>query len=128
MTRTALTMSETRGEVGIVRFTTSQVLDELNVQQLGQELSELVERGPVRRMVINFEPIRQLSSAVLGKLISLHKRLEKEKGRLALCCIHKNVMEVFRITRLYEKIPIFDDEDRAVRAIESPGLFVAGAR
>ena len=109
MARNALIMSESRGEVGIVRFTTSQVLDELNVQQLGQELNDLVEKAYMIKMVINFERIRFLSSAVLGKLIALHKRLQKEKGRLAFCCINKDVMQVF------------DNEDRAVSAVERPG-------
>ncbi len=121
MARNALIMSENRAEVGIVRFTTSQVLDELNVQQLGQELNDLVEKSYMVKMVINFERIKFLSSAVLGKLIALHKRLQKEKGRLAFCCINKDVMQVFKITRLDKLIPIYDNEDRAVAAVERPG-------
>jgi len=122
MARNALIMAESRAGVGIVRFTTSQVLDELNVQQLGQELNDLVDKAYMTKMVINFEQIRFLSSAVLGKLISLHKRLQKEKGRLAFCCINKDIMQVFKITRLDKLIPIFDTEDEAVNAVEYPSL------
>jgi anti-sigma B factor antagonist len=126
MGKNALIMSETRGDVGIVRFTTSQVLDELNVQQLGQELNDLVEKSYMVKMVINFDRIKFLSSAVLGKLISLHKRLQKEKGRLAFCCINKDVMQVFKITRLDKLIPIFEGEDEAVGVVNNPSLFDKG--
>ena len=116
----ALTMNEKRGDVGIVRFLTSQVLDEMNVQQLGEELRQLVDKQYLVKIVVNFERVKFLSSAVLGKLISLHKRLAKEKGRLALCCINKDVMQVFKITRLDKLIPIFKSEEHALEQIVGP--------
>ncbi len=119
----ALIMMERQGDIGIVRFETSQVLDELNVQQLGQELSQLVEQQYVVKMVINFERIKFLSSAVLGKLISLNKKIASEKGRLAFCCINADIMQVFKITRLDKLIPIFGNETEAVSNIERPGFF-----
>lgn len=120
MARKALTMNERRGEVGIVRFLTSQVLDEMNVQQLGEELRQLVDKQYLVKVVINFERVKFLSSAVLGKLIALHKRLGKEKGRLALCCINTDVRQVFKITRLDKLIPIFKTEEQAVEKIVGP--------
>ena len=120
MGKKALTMNERRGDVGVVRFLTSQVLDEMNVQQLGEELRQLVDKQYLVKVVINFERVKFLSSAVLGKLISLHKRLGKEKGRLALCCINKDVRQVFKITRLDKLIPIFDSEESALSRIERP--------
>jgi anti-sigma B factor antagonist len=123
MGKQELIISEKRGNVGVVHFTTSQVLDELNVQQLGQELNDLVEKSYMVKMVINFDRIKFLSSAVLGKLISLHKRMQKEKGRMAFCNINKDVLQVFRITRLDKLIPIFENETDAVNAVENPALF-----
>ena len=120
MANKALTMNEKRGDVGIVRFLTSQVLDEMNVQQLGEELRQIVDKQYLVKVVINFERVKFLSSAVLGKLISLHKRLAKEKGRLALCCINKDVMQVFKITRLDKLIPIFKGEDEAITKVTGP--------
>ena len=121
MGKQALTMSEKRGDVGIVRFLTTQVLDEMNVQQLGEEFHQLVDKQYLLKLVINFERVKFLSSAVLGKLISLNKRLTKEKGRLALCCINKDVRQVFKITRLDKLIPIFSSEEKAVGKILRPG-------
>ena len=40
----SLIMTAQIGDVGVVNFLTSQVLDEMNVQQLGQELNDLVDK------------------------------------------------------------------------------------
>ena len=119
----SLIMGAQIGDVAVVNFLTSQVLDELNVQQLGQELNDLVDKEGKTKLVINFSKIKFLSSAVLGKLISLNKKLSAQKGRLAFCHINSDVMQVFKITRLDKLIPIYDDEDEAVKGISKPGLF-----
>jgi anti-sigma B factor antagonist len=119
----SLIMTAQIGDVGVVNFLTSQVLDELNVQQLGQELNDLVDKDYVVKMVINFSKIKFLSSAVLGKLISLNKKIAAQKGRLAFCSINADIMQVFKITRLDKLIPIYEDEDEAVKGVMKPGLF-----
>lgn len=119
----SLIMTSQIGDVGVVNFLTSQVLDELNVQQLGQELNDLVDKDYMIKMVINFSKIKFLSSAVLGKLISLNKKVAAQKGRLAFCNINADIMQVFKITRLDKLIPIYDDEDDAVKGVMKPGLF-----
>lgn len=112
-----------REDVGVVNFTTTQVLDELNVQQLGQELMDLVEKQYVVKMVINFENVKFLSSAVLGKLISLSKRIAAEKGRLVFCHIREDILQVFKITRLDKLIPIVETEEEAVQRAQKGGRF-----
>ena len=111
------------GEVGVVSFTTTQVLDELNVQQLGQELMDLVDKQYIVKMVINFEHVKFLSSAVLGKLISLSKRIAEEKGRLAFCNIREEILQVFKITRLDKIIPIAESEGDAIKMVQKGGGF-----
>ena len=120
MAKRTLTMHERMGDIGIVRFETAQVLEEMNVQQLGDELRELVEKHYLVKLIINFERVKFLSSAVLGKLISLNKRVANEKGRLALCNINDDVRQVFKITRLDKIIPIFETEGQAVSRMQGP--------
>lgn len=121
--KTSLIMASQIGDVGVVNFLTSQVLDELNVQQLGEELNNLVEKQGMTKLVINFSKIKFLSSAVLGKLISLNKKVTAEKGRMAFSNINDDIMQVFKITRLDKLIPIYEDEDEAVKGVMKPGLF-----
>ena len=121
--RNSLIMGAQIGDVCVVNFLTSQVLDEMNVQQLGQELNDLVDKEGKTKIVINFSKIKFLSSAVLGKLIALNKKMTAQKGRLAFCTINADIMQVFKITRLDKLIDIYDDEDNAVKGISKPGLF-----
>jgi len=121
--KSSLIMTSKIGDVGVINFLTSQVLDEMNVQQLGQELTDLIEKEYMTKMVIDFSKIKFLSSAVLGKLISLNKKIAAQKGCLAFCGINKDIMQVFKITRLDKLIPIYDDEEEAVKGVAKPGLF-----
>lgn len=119
----SLIMASQIGDVGVVNFLTSQVLDELNVQQLGQELNDLVDKQYMVKLVVNFGKIKFLSSAVLGKLIALNKKIAAQKGRMAFCGINDDIMQVFKITKLDKLIPVFTDEDDAVKGVSKPGLF-----
>ena len=119
----SLVMAAKMGDAHVVNFLTSQVLDEMNVQQLGAELNDLVDKQYATRMVINFSKIKFLSSAVLGKLISLNKKIVGLKGHLAFCTINPDIMEVFKITRLDKLIPIFEDEQAAVKGVNKPELY-----
>ena len=57
-----------------------KILDELIIQDLGKELFSLVEDEQPRNLLLNFTNVDFLSSAALGKLISLHKKVERAGG------------------------------------------------
>ena len=56
-----------------------------------------------------------LSSAALGMLIALHKRVREKGGVLRLCNIRSSIYEVFEITRLSEVLKILPSREEAVR-------------
>ena len=60
--------------------------------------------------------VQYMSSAMLGKLVQLHKRCKADKIKLKLCNISKNVMEVFEITKLNKLFEIKPDEAAALAA------------
>jgi len=110
----ALLRISKQDDVAVVRFATSRILDQSNVQQLGEELDALVEKHKFRKIVLNFENIHYMSSAVMGKLVSLHKKLQAAQGQLRLCNINKNIIEIFEIMRFDRLFDIRDSEDQAV--------------
>ena len=109
-------ISHVQQGVTIVHFTETKVIDQRNINQIGAELTKMVESGAVMKMLINMENVRYLSSAVLGKLISLHKTLRMSKGTLKLCSIAPAIFEVFEITRLDKVFSIHESEDDALEA------------
>jgi len=103
-----------QNEVAIVSFTTSRVLDQSNVQQLGEELDELVEKHGFTKVAMNFEHVNYMSSAVMGKLVSFYKRLQKKGGDLRLSNINPNIYEIFEIMKFDELFEISETEEDAV--------------
>ena len=114
-------MSRVQDGVTVVHFTDAKIIDQRNINQISAELTQMVETNGVRKMLINMENVRYLSSAVLGKLISLHKALVMNKGALRLCSIAPPIYEVFEITRLNKVFDIHKSEDEAVTAFRLGG-------
>ncbi len=109
--RIELTM---QGEVTVVRFVDRKILDEANIQELGTELFKLVEQEKRKSLLLNFSNVEFLSSAALGKLITLDKKMKALGGKLKLSNIRPEIYEVFAITKLNKLFDIKDDEADAL--------------
>jgi anti-sigma B factor antagonist len=105
-----------KGEVTIVRFVDRKILDESNIQEMGQELFQLVEEENRKNLLLDFTNVEFLSSAALGKLITLDKKVKLHGGRLKLSGIRPQIYEVFAITKLNKLFDIKDDEADALAA------------
>jgi anti-sigma B factor antagonist len=104
------------GDVTVVHFVDRKILDEQNIQIIGDQLFSLVDNDGLRKLLLNFGNVEYLSSAALGKLITLHKKLQAVGGRLVLCNIDPQIYEVFEITRLDKFFNIQKEEQAALQA------------
>ena len=101
------------GDVSVVQFRDRKILDESNIQEMGQELFELVDQNR-SKVLLNFMNVEFLSSAALGKLITLDKKIKTATGQLKLSNIRPEIYEVFAITRLNKLFDIHEDESDAL--------------
>src|ERR1700689_4267820 len=85
------------GDVTVVNFTDRKILDEQNIQIIGEQLFSLVDESGRRKVLLNFGNVEYLSSAALGKLITLNRKLQAVQGKLVLCKIAKDILDVFKI-------------------------------
>lgn len=104
------------GDVTIVKFHDKKILDEAGIQELGADLFGLVEIDNRRSIVLNFTNVEFLSSAALGKLITLDRKVKAHQGRLKLSNIRPEILEVFQITKLNKVFDIRAEEAEAVAA------------
>ncbi len=104
------------GEVTVVRFVDRKILDEANIQELGQELFQLVEEEGCKNLLLNFSSVDFLSSTALGKLITLDKKVKAHGGKLKCSNIRPEIYEVFRLTKLNKLFDIRVDEAEAMKA------------
>ncbi len=107
------------GDVTVVHFVDRKILDEANIQELGQELFELVEQQDKGKVLLNFSVVEFLSSAALGKLITLDKKVKSHNGKLKFSNIRPEIYEVFKITKLNKLFDIQEDEAGAIAAFSS---------
>lgn len=104
------------GDVTVVNFKDRKILDEQNIQIIGEQLFSLVDEAGRRKILLNFGNVEYLSSAALGKLITLNKKLQGVGGRLILCNIDPQIYEVFEITKLNKLFNIHKEEQAALQA------------
>ena len=107
----------------VVSFKDFKILDEQRIAEIGYELTTLVGQTPAGRMLVNFEGVTFMSSAMIGKIIQLNKNCKDKSGDLRLCSISANVMEVFKLMRLNKVLNIQKDEPTAIKSFDKKGLF-----
>ena len=88
------------GGVLEISFIQKDILDEKNIQQIGQELNASIEGKSAPSMIIDFGNVEHLSSAALGVLITLNSRIGDLGGKMCLSNIRPEIFEIFRITKL----------------------------
>ena len=103
-------------EDGITRigFVERNILDEANIQQIGDEIARLVDESVQPKMLISFENVDHLSSAALGTLITINNKIRGKDGQLRLANIDPRIYEVFVITKLNRLFQIHDNADQAI--------------
>src|SRR5437762_8858546 len=104
------------GDVTVVNFTDRKILDEQNIQVIGEQLFSLVDEAGRKKILLNFGNVEYLSSAALGKLITLNKKLQAAGGKLILCNIDPQIYEVFEITKLDKFFNIQKEEQAALQS------------
>jgi len=110
-----ITTTDEQG-VTVVRFHSHKIIDDGQIQQMGNELLALVNAEQRTTLLLNFSGVNFLSSAALGKLIKLDKTVKTAGGKLKLCCIRPEIYEVFSITKLDQQFDIKDTEEEALAA------------
>ena len=98
----------------IVSFTDEKILEERDINALQESIMSVVEQAERIKLILDFSNVRFLSSAVLGLLIRLSKRIYEKDGQLKLCNINPKIFEIFKITRLTSTFDIYQDVESAV--------------
>ena len=101
----------------IVTFTDEKILEDEQIRSLQDSIISVVEQAGRVNLILDFRNVRFLSSAVLGLLIRVSKRVYEGDGQLRLCNIHPKIHEIFRITRLTKIFDIYPDLEQAIAGL-----------
>jgi anti-sigma B factor antagonist len=107
---------ENTAGVTIVRLLDRQILPHENLEQVGEELTQLVESQQPRNLLLDFSAVKFLASTVLGRLLILNRRVKEYGGKIHICSLHADLREIFRLTKLDEVFVIREEEHEAMAA------------
>ena len=110
--------TKTVGPAIIATFPNDRIIDELLIQKLGDEMIQLTLAPETKHIIINFQSVEFMSSAMLGKLNLLNKKSREAEKTLQFCSINENLMEVFKITNLDRVFTIVPTEADALKTTE----------
>ena len=109
--------SEIRG-VTVVSFVERKILEAAHIQELGEELTHLVDHDGTKDLLLDFDKVEFLSSAALNKLIILDKKVKSKSGQMKFCNLTPEIREVFVITRLNQLFEIVDTREKALQGFK----------
>jgi anti-sigma B factor antagonist len=105
---------QTIKDVTVVSFGGTTLLDGPTIETLSRRLFEMVDQQAVRKLLLDFTPVKFLSSTMLGVLVKLQKKSQAIKGRVAICGLRPDLHKVFKITRLENLFDFYPAEEEAM--------------
>lgn len=108
------------GDLATVRFNDKKIVDSANIEEMGEEITQLIDKDKMKHILLNFDGVEFLSSAALNKLILVDKKVKEVGGQLRLCSLRAEIMEVFTLTRLNRVFDIRKSESEALKAFGVP--------
>jgi anti-sigma B factor antagonist len=106
------------GEITRIEFIDRNILEEASIQQIGEEISQLIDQSNNPKILINFANVEHLSSAALGTLITINNKVRSKTGQLRLSNIDPSIYDVFVITKLNKLFQIHEDVASAVKSFK----------
>jgi anti-sigma B factor antagonist len=101
----------------VITFTDDKILEDNDIKALQESIMSVIEQAERINLILDFCNVRFLSSAVLGLLIRVSKRIYESGGKLRLCNINPKINEVFKITRLTKVFDIYKDIESATETL-----------
>lgn len=98
----------------VVRFGVSHINDEENIEDLGHELFLLTDQFGFQKIVLNMTGVEYITSSVVGKMITLHRKLHRSRGKMVISDLTSGVKEVLDASRLLTYFTHCEEEAAAV--------------
>lgn len=90
-----------------------QLTEEENLEELDRDFVTLTDSFQMKKIVLDMTSVTFMTSAAIGKLISLHRRLARSDGRLVLCCLQPDVEGTLATSHLLNYFCVADSSQAA---------------
>ena len=104
------------GNFTVVEFRTDSLTNPLEIERIGHALYRLVEQDGKRSLLLDFAPVKYLSSQAIGIILTLNKKLSQfEDAEVVLCGVGAQLMQLLKITRLDQILKIEPSQAEALK-------------
>ena len=103
---------EKSGDVLIVRI--KGRLDAISASNAEKKVFDLINHGQ-NKLLFNFAEVDYLSSAGMRMLLSTTKKLKTLSGKLVVCSVTTNVMDVLRMSGFDHVLDLSKNEEDALK-------------
>jgi len=105
------------GQGAVLVITRRQLTEEENLEELDQDFTTLMDSLQMRQLVLDLSAVAFMTSAAIGKVISLHRRLARSQGRLVLCGLQPGVEETLSTSHLLTYFHVADSSQAATEQL-----------
>ena len=106
-------------DITVVQFLMSHMTDEDNIEVFGLDLNALIEKYKCVRVIVDAVKIEYVTSSVLGKLITLHRKLHRIDGQMVICNVGDAFGDVLETSRLHSYFTIAGTVEEAVQLMSA---------
>jgi anti-anti-sigma regulatory factor len=97
---------ERDGETARIVLLQDSFFDRDELDTMFNDIERRIKRKLPKVVVFNFRYVNNLSSVFIGKVLALHKRLEKQGSHIELTDVNGHVFEIFTLTRVAERFKV----------------------
>jgi len=102
------------GDVHLVVFKDKKILDDTVLDEIKKEIAAFLGKSSGPDVLLDFANVEFMSSAMLGLLGQLHRKIAAGHGRLKMCGIRPEIFQVFKLTSLDKLFSIHKDAPAAL--------------
>ncbi|HOW69499.1 MAG TPA: STAS domain-containing protein [Phycisphaerae bacterium] len=109
---------ESVGEIGILELLDRTLVEAASLQELGVAIRRLIAKGTHHILLIDFANVAFLGSAALGILVSLRQEMEYQKGRIEICGMRKELLQILRFSQLDRLFVLYENREAALKVLQ----------
>lgn len=100
-------------DVNVAKLDNVDRFNALITESVKEELKSIFNTSGVK-LAINLDGIKFIDSSGFGVFLSIMKTAANTQGHLKICCISKEVMELFKLLQLHNVFEIYDTVDECI--------------
>ncbi len=106
------------GTIGVLEVKGSLVGGE-ETDELRSAIADFVEQGN-KKLIIDLGKVTYLNSTAIGVLVQAHTTYSKNKGKVVINGVNKNISNIFVITKLTLVFDVTETREEAVSKLQTP--------